>query len=73
MEVNPLAGLHPLHSDLPILSTLAGMSYPDLIDAIVRSAAVRVQPRVARIVASRRRATRAAPTSRRRTSAGAAH
>ncbi|HUP24958.1 MAG TPA: D-alanine--D-alanine ligase [Thermoanaerobaculia bacterium] len=73
MEVNPLAGLHPLHSDLPILSTLAGLSYPDLIDSIVRSAAVRVQPRVARIVASRRRAPRAAPTSRRRTSAGAAH
>jgi hypothetical protein len=47
MEANPLAGLHPHHSDLPILSTRAGTTYPDLIDAIVRSAAVRLRPGVA--------------------------
>ena len=27
LEVNPLAGMHPEHSDLPIMATLAGMSY----------------------------------------------
>jgi D-alanine-D-alanine ligase len=37
MEVNPLAGLHPVHSDLPILAGLAGMSYRDLIGEIMRS------------------------------------
>jgi D-alanine-D-alanine ligase len=71
LEVNPLAGLHPQHSDLPILSTLAGLAYPDLIDAIVRSAAVRVQPQVARLVAPRRRAA-ARPTHARRRAAAAA-
>jgi D-alanine-D-alanine ligase len=38
MEVNPLAGLHPGHSDLPILSALAGMDYQQLIDAIMQAA-----------------------------------
>lgn len=42
MEVNPLAGLHPQHSDLPILCTLAGMSYRELMDRIMRSALKRV-------------------------------
>ncbi|HEY2412892.1 MAG TPA: D-alanine--D-alanine ligase [Pirellulaceae bacterium] len=42
MEVNPLAGLHPQHSDLPILATKVGLFYPDLIDHIVNSAAERV-------------------------------
>lgn len=37
MEVNPLAGLHPSHSDLPILAGLAGMSYDALISRIVES------------------------------------
>jgi D-alanine-D-alanine ligase len=37
MEVNPLAGLHPVHSDLPILAGLAGMTYRDLIGEIMRS------------------------------------
>jgi D-alanine-D-alanine ligase len=78
LEVNPLAGLHPLHSDLPILSTLAGMTYPELIDGIVRSAAVRVQaqPRVPRVVAPRRVtpkrvSTRAVANPRRRTATSA--
>jgi D-alanine-D-alanine ligase and related ATP-grasp enzymes len=43
MEVNPLAGLHPEHSDLPILAAKAGVSYVELIRGIVASA----QPRVA--------------------------
>ncbi|BCX17593.1 MAG: D-alanine--D-alanine ligase [Geminicoccaceae bacterium] len=41
LEVNPLAGLHPTHSDLPILASLAGLGYDGLIGAIVASAAER--------------------------------
>jgi len=41
LEVNPLAGLHPQHSDLPMLCTALGMAYVELIDRIVRSAATR--------------------------------
>ena len=41
MEVNPLAGIHPTHSDLPILSTLAGLGYDRLIEEIVTSCAAR--------------------------------
>jgi len=36
MEVNPLAGLHPTHSDLPILAQQAGMTYERLIGRILR-------------------------------------
>ncbi|MBG0776579.1 MAG: D-alanine--D-alanine ligase [Desulfovibrionaceae bacterium] len=43
MEINPLAGLHPEHSDLPILCTLADISFTDLMDAIMRSAMERVR------------------------------
>jgi D-alanine-D-alanine ligase len=42
MELNPLAGLHPSHSDLPMLCTALGLAYHDLIDMIIRSAATRV-------------------------------
>ncbi len=35
MEVNPLAGLNPVHSDLPILCRLNGISYLQLISEIV--------------------------------------
>ncbi len=38
IEVNPLAGLHPVHSDLPILCRLSGISYKELIDEIMKSA-----------------------------------
>lgn len=38
MEVNPLAGLHPIDSDLPILSRFSGLEYDKLIERIVRSA-----------------------------------
>lgn len=43
IEVNPLAGLHPEHSDLPILSGKVGVSYQELIERIVKSAAKRVE------------------------------
>lgn len=42
LEVNPLAGLHPQHSDLPMLATAVGMSYQELIRSIVESAATRM-------------------------------
>lgn len=42
IEANPLAGLHPEHSDLPMLATRVGMSYNELIRQIVESAAKRV-------------------------------
>ncbi|MDY0040255.1 MAG: D-alanine--D-alanine ligase [Desulforhabdus sp.] len=38
IEVNPLAGLNPTHSDLPILCRLAGISFEELIDRIMASA-----------------------------------
>jgi D-alanine-D-alanine ligase len=38
IEVNVLPGLHPEHSDLPILSNLRGLKYPDLIRQILESA-----------------------------------
>jgi D-alanine-D-alanine ligase len=42
LEVNPMAGLHPEHSDLPILSTQLGIPYDRLIQRILDSAAPRV-------------------------------
>ncbi|WP_319522625.1 D-alanine--D-alanine ligase [uncultured Desulfosarcina sp.] len=44
MEVNPLAGIHPEHSDLPILCTRLGITYAQLIGWIVESAQKRVRP-----------------------------
>lgn len=41
MEVNPLAGLHPVHSDLPILSNMIGIKYQALMDMIMKSAVKR--------------------------------
>jgi D-alanine-D-alanine ligase len=46
MEVNPLAGLHPVHSDLPILSRMAGIEYQELLEIIVHSAFERYQLRL---------------------------
>jgi D-alanine-D-alanine ligase len=37
MEVNPLAGLHPIHSDLPILSRMIGIEYQSLMEMIMKS------------------------------------
>lgn len=42
LEVNPLAGLHPQHSDLPIMCALSGISYDDLIGRIMDSALTRL-------------------------------
>ena len=42
MEVNPLAGIHPEHSDLPIICNRLGMAYVRLIERIVASAAKRM-------------------------------
>jgi D-alanine-D-alanine ligase len=38
IEVNPLAGLHPIDSDLPILSGMKGIDYQTLIGMIMNSA-----------------------------------
>ena len=38
LEVNPLPGLHPQHSDLPMIATQEQMSYAELIRAIIDSA-----------------------------------
>ena len=42
IEANPLAGLHPEHSDLVILGRMKGLTYAALIERIVSSAARRV-------------------------------
>jgi D-alanine-D-alanine ligase len=47
LEVNPLAGLHPEHSDLPIICNLAGIPYRDLLSGIMDSALGRIGPREA--------------------------
>jgi len=44
IEVNPLAGLHPEHSDLPIICGLVGVSFERLIARILASAKQRVLP-----------------------------
>ena len=38
MEINPLPGLHPTHSDLPMIATQEGMMYEELIGQIVNNA-----------------------------------
>jgi D-alanine-D-alanine ligase len=42
LELNPLPGLHPSHSDLPIMCALRGMEYQDLIGRILASATSRL-------------------------------
>jgi D-alanine-D-alanine ligase len=42
IEVNPLAGLNPVHSDLPILCRMNGIRYQELIEEILRSALKRI-------------------------------
>jgi D-alanine-D-alanine ligase len=42
MEVNPLAGIHPEHSDLPIICNHLGVPYHELIGWIVASASARM-------------------------------
>ena len=43
LEINPLPGLHPEHSDLPILCRLNGISYPELLKMIMDSAMSKVK------------------------------
>lgn len=42
LELNPLAGLHPEHSDLPMICTAQRIPYVELIERIVQSASRRV-------------------------------
>ena len=42
IEVNPLAGLNPLHSDLPILARKKGISYSRLLGMIMNAASKRI-------------------------------
>lgn len=42
VEVNPLPGLHPFHSDLPIMCSQMGMPYQTLIETIMTSAMERI-------------------------------
>lgn len=42
IEVNPLAGLNPLHSDLPILARKKGISYSRLLGMIMNAATERI-------------------------------
>lgn len=41
IEANPLAGLNPVHSDLPMLSRMNGLAFSTLIDMIMNSATKR--------------------------------
>jgi D-alanine-D-alanine ligase len=43
LEVNPLAGMHPEHSDLPIICNMAGIAYRQLMEWIVASASARIK------------------------------
>jgi len=43
LEVNPLAGLHPDHSDLPIISKGVGLDYQALIERLLASASKRIK------------------------------
>ncbi|MFA6427180.1 MAG: ATP-grasp domain-containing protein [Candidatus Magasanikbacteria bacterium] len=42
LEINPLAGLNPTHSDLPMACTAVGISYEELIRKIIDSACERM-------------------------------
>lgn len=42
LEINPLAGINPRHSDLPILASLYGISYQELIERIMDAAIKRI-------------------------------
>jgi D-alanine-D-alanine ligase len=52
IEVNPLAGLTPGHSDLPILADLLGMEYRELIHAILACALQRLGLRSEHVAAA---------------------
>ena len=43
IEANPLAGLNPIHSDLPILSRMYGVEYQTLLEMIMKAAIKRIK------------------------------
>jgi D-alanine-D-alanine ligase len=43
IEANPLAGLNPVHSDLPILSRMYGIQYQTLLEMIMDAALMRIK------------------------------
>ena len=43
IEANPLAGLNPVHSDLPILARMYGIEYQDLMEMIMNAAIKRIK------------------------------
>jgi D-alanine-D-alanine ligase len=47
LEMNPLAGMHPTHSDLPMIADQAGLGYKGLVGAILHHAMARynLEPR----------------------------
>jgi D-alanine-D-alanine ligase len=49
LEINPLPGLHPVKSDLPILSRMAGMQYRQLLSRIIHSASERISQAPAKL------------------------
>ncbi len=51
LEVNPLAGLTPDHSDLPIMAALSGMDYRTLIGEILRCTIERLAAETAQAAA----------------------
>ncbi len=58
LEANPLAGLHPTHSDLPMIGAFTGMPFTELIRGIVDSAMSRITtpslvPPIARFTSGR--------------------
>jgi D-alanine-D-alanine ligase len=52
LEVNPLAGLTPEHSDLPIMAALQGMDFETLIGEILRCTATRIAAEAERAAAA---------------------
>jgi D-alanine-D-alanine ligase len=43
IEANPLAGLNPIHSDLPMLARMYGIEYQTLLEMIMKSAIKRIK------------------------------
>ena len=43
IEANPLAGLNPIHSDLPILARMYGIEYQTLLEMIMKAALRRIK------------------------------
>jgi len=43
IEANPLAGLNPVHSDLPILARMYGIEYQALLEMIMKAAVRRIR------------------------------